>query len=450
MPDTFTNWAGNVTFGTAKPHRPTSVQQLQDIVARSRFVRALGTGHSFNRIADVHAGADVHPGSSASAGTGRGADPQRGGLVSVAGLPKVVEVDRDAATATVSAGLRYGEVGARLHAAGFALRNLGSLPHISVAGACATGTHGSGESNGSLASAVRGIEIVTADGELVRWDRDADSDVFPGAVVALGCLGVATQLTLDIVPAYDVRQYVYDDMPYRQLLGNLDEVLGAAYSVSLFTDWRGDDVNQVWLKHRVESTGTPPAETHWLGATLADGPRHPLRGMPAENCTQQLGVPGPWHERLPHFRLEFVPSNGDELQSEYLLPREYARAAFEAVHAIAGLIAPVLLISEIRTVAADNLWLSTAYGHATIAFHFTWANDEAAVFPVLAAIEEQLAPFRARPHWGKLFSTEPSTVRELYDHAADFEKISQRLDPQGKFRNAFANRYFPNRYFPRP
>ena len=428
MPDTFTNWAGNVTFGAEQRQAPTSVEQLQEVVAKSQFVRAVGTGHSFNHIADTRAATSTAPGSQ----------------ISVAALPKTIEIDRSASTTTISAGLRYGELGAELHTAGFALRNLGSLPHISVAGACATGTHGSGESNGSLASAVSGIEFVTANGELLRWSRADNGAVFPGAVVSLGCLGVVTKLTLDIVPTFEVSQYVYDNMPHRQLLENLDDVLGAAYSVSLFTDWRGDGVNQVWLKQRVKAADTsPPPKAHWLGATLAGSPRHPLPGMPVENCTRQLGAAGPWHERLPHFRLEFVPSNGDELQSEYLLPREHALAAFEAVHAIADRIAPVLLISEIRTVAADDLWLSTAYGHATVAFHFTWVNDEAAVFPVLAAIEEHLAPFGARPHWGKLFSTEPSTVRGLYEHAADFEALIQRLDPHGKFRNAFVDRYFP-------
>jgi alditol oxidase len=414
------NWAGNVVFGPANYCEPASIAELAQLVSNAHRVRALGTGHSFNPIADGD-----------------------GDLISVGALPKTVEVDREAMTATVSAGLRYAEVAKTLHAQGFALHNLGSLPHISVAGACATGTHGSGETNGSLSSAVRGVELVTAEGELVWLDRELDGETFRGAVVALGCLGVVTRLTLDIVEAFDVRQNVYDDLPFAELAEHLDEILGAAYSVSLFTDWRADTFNQVWRKHRIEADDDSKAEPEWFGARLATSSRHPLPDMPVENCTQQLGVAGPWHERLPHFRLEFRPSNGDELQSEYLLPRSHGYAAFEALRRIAHLFGPVLLASEIRTVAADDLWLSMANGHDSIAFHFTWMKDEPAVRPLLSLIEERLAPFGARPHWGKLFATSPDVLRTLYNNYADFEQLIRRFDPAGKFRNPFVDHYFP-------
>ncbi|MFE7044268.1 FAD-binding protein [Streptomyces atratus] len=411
------NWAGNITFGARRLSMPRSEAELRETVSASAALHALGTRHSFNTVADT-----------------------RGDLVSVAGLPRRVEIDREAGAVTVAAGLRLGEFADVLHENGYALHNLGSLPHISVAGACATGTHGSGVGNGSIAGAVRALDMVTADGRNVSLRRgDAD---FPGAVVAMGALGVVTALTLDVVPAFEVQQWVYEDLPETRLTSSFDEVMSAAYSVSVFTDWREGPLNQVWLKQRVGSEGPQRAPEEWLGARLADGPRHPIAGMPAENCTRQQGVAGPWHRRLPHFRLEFTPSNGDELQSEYFVARQDAPAAYAALGRLRERIAPLLQITEIRTVARDDLWLSPAGGRDSVAFHFTWVPDTAAVTPVLGAIEEALAPFGARPHWGKVFTTTPGTLRTLYGKYADFERLAARFDPEGKFRNDFLARHF--------
>jgi alditol oxidase len=414
------NWAGNVTFGAEHFRRPASLPQLQRLVARSKRARALGTGHSFNRLADTP-----------------------GDLVCVAGLPRLIEVDAAAGAVTVSAGLTYGEVAMALHRAGRALPNLASLPHISVAGACATGTHGSGDGNGSLATAVSAVEMVTVDGDLVTAGRDTDPARFPGTVVALGALGIVTRLTLDTVPAFDVRQYVYEDLAAGQVLEHFEEIFSSAYSVSLFTDWRGPRFSQAWLKRRADAPDAGMPRPVWMGGRRADGPRHPVPGLSPAACTEQLGVPGPWHERLPHFRPEFTPSAGDELQSEYLLPRAHAADALAALQPAAGRLAPVVRTSEIRTIAADDLWLSPAYQRDSVGFHFTWIKDWAAVAPALALVEERLAPLRARPHWGKLFGTSPETVRGLYPRWDDFRRLMYRYDPAGKFRNDLLDRYFP-------
>jgi xylitol oxidase len=409
-----TNWAGNIAYRAARHHRPTSVGELQELLSVSRRVRAVGTGHSFNRLADTD-----------------------GDQVSVAGLPHLLDIDPDRRRVTIAAGMRYGEVAPPLHDRGWALANLGSLPHISVAGAVATGTHGSGERNGGLATAVRALQMVVPGGDLVTLHRDRDGDTFDGAVVALGALGVVTRLTLDVVPTFDVRQHVYDDLPYDELIDAFDEVVSAAYSVSVFTDWRAPVRAQVWLKRRVgdpeEPAGEPPL--HWLGATLANGPRHPIARMSPEHCTPQLGEPGPWHERLPHFRLGFTPSGGAELQSEFLVARGSAVGALQAVAALHDQVAPVLLTSEIRTVAADDLWLSPAYHRDSVALHFTWIADGLAVAPVVSAVERALRPFDARPHWGKVFSTPPWMVADHYERWADFTALTQRFDPDGVLRN---------------
>jgi xylitol oxidase len=412
------NWAGNVTFSAERFHRPSSLTELQRLVAQARRIRALGSGHSFNRLADTP-----------------------GDLVTVTGLPRLIEVDTAKSAVTVSAGLTYGEVSAALNQAGRALRNLASLPHISVGGACATGTHGSGDRNGNLATSVSAVEMVTADGDVVMAGRDTDPASFPGVVVALGALGIVTRLTLDTVPTFDVRQYVYEDLPYEQVSEHFGQIVSSAYSVSLFTDWRSPRIRQAWLKRRADAADAWAPEPRWMGGRLADGPRNPVPGMPPANCTEQLGVPGPWHERLPHFRPAFTPSSGDELQSEYLLPRASAIDALHALQPIAGQMTPVLHISEIRTIAADELWLSPSHQRDTVAFHFTWIKDWTAVAPVLAQVEERLAQLQARPHWGKVFAMSPEAVRGAYPRLDDFRQLMRGYDPAGKFRNDLLDCY---------
>jgi alditol oxidase len=405
------NWAGNVVFSSREVHRAASVTQLQELVAKSDRIRALGTGHSFSRIADTD-----------------------GEHVMLAGLPPVVEIDEAAATARVSAGLRYGEITGRLHEAGFALPNLGSLPHIAVAGACATGTHGSGHATGALATAVAAVELVGADGEL-RTVHRGDKE-FPGSVVALGALGIVTALTLDLRPAFGMRQWVYEGLA----LEDAEEALAAGYSVSLFTHWAGAGFEQVWLKQR-DTDPEPPVR--WLGATRAAAQVHMVPGVDPQHCTPQLGEPGPWHERLPHFRLAFTPSSGDEIQSEYFVPRADLADALRAIDGVRERVAPALQVSEIRTVAADDLWLSPAEGRDTAALHFTWVPDTAVVLPAVAALESALEPFGTRPHWGKVFGTAPAAVASLWPRLADFATLTLKHDPAGKFRNAMLETYLP-------
>jgi len=406
-PGPIRNWAGTVTYTPTELHRPTSVAELQQLVAGQPRVKALGTGHSFNRVADTD-----------------------GALVSVRDLPPVLELDTAGEQLRVGAGIRYGELGGYLDERGRALPNLGSLPHISVGGACATGTHGSGDANQVLAAAVTALQLVTADGELV--ELAADDPDFAGCVIGLGALGVVTALTLRTVPAFQLRQYVYDGLPLDALAGHLDEVFGAGYSVSAFTRWQ-DGLAQVWVKSRDERPGGD-----WFGAVPADGPRHPIAGEDPVAATEQLGVEGAWRHRLPHFRLEFTPSAGEEIQSEYFVPREHAPAVIGELRAIAELLAPALLVSELRTIAADELWLSPAYGQPRVAFHFTWRRDEPLVGGLLPELESRLAPYGAVPHWGKRFDTPPARLAELHPRLADFAALAGRYDPTGKFGNDFS------------
>ena len=412
-----TNWAGNVRFGAERIARPRSVTELRDVVKGAEQVRPLGTGHSFSPIADT-----------------------TGVLVSVADLPQTLEMSADRTSVTVSAGMRYGELATRLQSVGLALHNLASLPHISVAGSVATGTHGSGVRNGSLATAVIALEMVTADGDPLALSRAADPDRFPGAVVALGCLGVVTSLTIRVEPTYDVIQTVYEDLPFGRVSTDLDAILSAGHSVSLFTSWRAEVIDQVWVKRRVDDRA-PDLGPAWMDARRASREWHPIGRMSPDACTPQMGVPGPWHERLPHFRLDQTPSSGSELQTEFLVPRRFGVQALQAVHAIRGLVAPVLQVSEVRSVAADDLWLSPAYGDDCLCLHFTWVDDMADVLPVVAALETELAPFDPRPHWGKVFTMAPEVVRARYRRLGDFQALRRSLDPTNRFGNRMVDRY---------
>ena len=414
--EALTNWSGNITYSTDHIYEASNIDQIRSRLSSEDKLRVLGTRHCFNSIAD-----------------------SRYSLLSLKSMQEMT-LDAAAHTVTVGPGVKYGQLGPYLDAKGFALHNLASLPHISVAGACSTATHGSGETNGNLASAVTALELVTAAGDTVKLSRESNPTEFQGAVVGLGALGVITRVTLKLQPTYQVRQYVYQDLPLRQMQDHFEDIQKSGYSVSLFTDWRNKKVSEVWIKCRIGDG--PPFSTpeELFGAKLAHRNLHPIAGLSAKNCTEQMGVPGPWYDRLPHFRMGFTPSAGKELQTEFLLPRQHAVEAILAVERLQDQVSPHLLISEIRAIAADDLWMSTAYERPSVAIHFTWKPDWPAVRSVLPAIERELSPFKPRPHWGKLFTMAPAELRSRYERLDDFLKLAAKYDPKGKFRNDFLNR----------
>jgi alditol oxidase len=410
------NWAGNIEYSTDRLYAANTVEQVRSYVRKQSKLKVLGTRHSFNNIAD-----------------------SRYDFLSLKPMDEVVALDSDARTVTVNAGITYGQLAPYLDGKGFALHNLASLPHISVAGACSTATHGSGEKNGNLATAVSALEMVTADGEVVKLSRQQDGETFRGAVVGLGALGVITKVTLDIQPTYMMRQYVYGNMPLAAVKEHFDAIESSGYSVSLFTDWQNQRISEVWIKSREEKGQAFDATPEFFGATLATKNLHPIAELSAENCTEQMGVSGPWYERLPHFRMGFTPSAGKELQSEYFVPRQHAVEAILAIERLRDQVSPHLLISEIRAIAADNLWMSPCYEQACVTIHFTWKQDWPAVSKLLPVIERELAPFNARPHWGKLFTTKPAELKSICKKLPDFIQLSEKYDPKGKFRNQFLN-----------
>jgi xylitol oxidase len=415
--DKLTNWAGNIQYGTDKLYSAKSVKDVQDFVRDRNKLKVLGTHHCFNTIADTNSE-----------------------FLSLKPMDQVVNLDANAKTVTIESGLSYGQLCPHLDREGWALHNLASLPHISVAGACSTATHGSGEKNGNLATAVSDLEMVNANGDLVKLSRSQDGEAFRAAVVGLGAMGVITKLTLDIQPRFMMKQYVYQDLPMNELKENFDAIESAAYSVSLFTDWRTKRINEVWLKIRMPEQPVFDAPAEFFGAKRATRNLHPIIELSAENCTEQMGVPGPWYDRLPHFRMGFMPSAGKELQTEYFVPRHNAIDAILAVARLHNQVSPHLLITEIRTIAADDLWMSPCYKQSSVTIHFTWKPDWPAVRRLLPVIEKELSPFHARPHWAKLFTISPADIHSRYERLPEFIEACKKYDPHGKFRNEFLNR----------
>jgi xylitol oxidase len=407
------NWSGNYTYSTDRLDTPANVEEAQDVVKRARKLRALGTRHSFNGIADSTAE-----------------------QISLQHFDQMA-IDPATSTVTIGAGVTYGRLAPYIDSHGFALHNLASLPHISVVGGCATATHGSGIHNRNLSTSCSALELVVANGDRLTLTRAKDPNHFTGAVVSLGALGIVTSLTLDLEPSYQVEQVVYQDLPFSELEHNLDAIFGSGYSVSLFTDWQNHRATQVWIKRRVDPKKPYTWPQEFYGAKRATQKLHPVSGHAAENCTEQLGIPGPWYERLPHFRMNFTPSSGSELQTEYFVSREHAYEAIRAVERLRDRITPHLFVTELRTIEADSLWMSMAYQRPSLAIHFTWKPEWAAVQKILPLIEANLAPFEPRPHWAKIFTLPSATLQSRYARLADFKDLLHQHDPEGKFRNGF-------------
>jgi xylitol oxidase len=406
------NWAGNIEYSTSNVAFPSSVEEAQHLVRSMDKLRMLGTRHCFNRIAD-----------------------SKHQLVSTKNLNKVISLDAKAMTVTVESGIKYGELAPYLHEKGYALQNLASLPHISIGGSCSTATHGSGVNIGNLSTQVRSIELIRADGSKESISRDQQGSLFSGAVVSLGTLGMISQLTLDLQPTYSMRQYVFENLPLAQLQQHFEEIVSAGHSVSLFTDWTTNKINEVWVKCLDKSDFKGGA--NFFGASAATKNLHPIAALASENCTDQMGVPGPWYERLPHFKMGFTPSSGKELQAEYFIPFEKGIEGIMAIQKLGPRISPFLQISEIRTIAADELWMSPCYKQKSVAIHFTWKQDWNAVKKLLPVIEKTLEPYIVRPHWGKLFTISPALLKQRYEKMEDFKKLVADRDPKGKFLNDF-------------
>ncbi len=411
------NWATNIQFQAQRFEMPTTIEQLQEIIHFSSKVRVVGAGHSFNDIADTS-----------------------GTLLSLFGLNKQVDIDRDNQSATIQGGMTYIDIAPLLDKAGFALANLSSTPHTTVIGACMTGTHGSGDHNKILADQVSALEIVNAEGELLQLSRERHGEQFNGMVVALGGLGVVTKVTLDLVPSYQMQHEIYRNLPQANMESRFDEIMGDAYSVSLGTRWQDNLVNLVLKRRKLENGEPIPVEPSFLESTLIGTELFANYAM--DRITfRENGVAGPWYERLPFFNIRGEIMGENERQSEYFVHRDDAIDALTAVSALSDQMASFIKITEIRTMAADNIWLSPAYEQDSVGIHFSWLPDHQALDQFLPVLEKALAPFNPRPHWGKMFTLPAEAVRKCYPKIQKFESLVAEFDPEGKFKNDYLNQF---------
>lgn len=409
------NWAGNLTYHRKELFAPKTREELIEVVKKIKNGKALGSKHSFSEVADTN---QSH--------------------ISLVYLNKVLELDEKNGIVWVESGIRYGTLGKWLDAKGYAVHNLASLPHISVMGAVSTGTHGSGDKNGNLSTTVAALEIIKADGSAVLLTENDPQ--FYGAVVSLGALGIMYKVALKIQPKFEVTQHVYENLPMSQLKDHFDEVFGAGYSVSLFTHWLDKNINQVWIKRRADRNYSALGST-FLGASAATKNLHPIKVNSPINCTDQMGVPGPWYERLPHFKMDFTPSNGAELQSEFFVPRNMAYRAIMAIESMHKEIYPILYVTELRSIAADKFWMSPAYNQDMIAIHFTWKPLTEQVMQILPKIEAKLSPFGGKPHWGKISTISGDALSKRYVKWNEFKKLRKEMDPTNKWTNAYLRRF---------
>ena len=411
------NWAGNFTYATNTFKFPARRNQIPAILKTSPKLKVVGSRHCFNKIADSN---DV--------------------ILSTDHLDQVISIDKNLNTVTVEGGIKYGDLAPYLDSQGFALHNLASLPHISVAGSISTATHGSGLQNGNLATAVTSLEFILADQKCLVVDKDSANDQLNACLVGLGAIGMITSVTLAIQPSFLMRQQVFLNLPLKQLETNFNAIFTSAYSVSLFTDWQTDSITQVWLKARVDADNNTFSD-EFFGARAASENMHPIARHSAEFSTEQLGLAGKWYERLPHFKMGFTPSSGQELQTEYFVAFDDGMAAIKAIIGLKEIIGRFLLVSEIRTIAADDIWMSPCYKRTSVALHFTWKPDWESVKKILPLIEAALVPFHPRPHWGKMFTMSPAAVSKEYEKLPDFRQLAAMYDPNGKFRNEFLDNY---------
>ena len=405
------NWAGTYEYSAPRIVAATSVDDVVRVLREPGRVRALGTRHSFTDLPDT-----------------------TGTLVDVTGFAAEFELDEAAQTVTVPAGIRYGVLAVWLDDRGWALRNMGSLPHINVGGATATGTHGSGDANPVLSASVRALRYVGADAE-VHEVRRGDAD-FDALVVGLGAYGIVVSLTLDVVPAFRARQDIYSGVSWEAALADWDALTSVGYSVSVFSRWEEPSVGFVWVKSRLD------ADEDAVPDTILDGVRAQAEESPLglEDNVTELSMPGPWMLRLPHFRLDAEPSFGDEIQSEYFVARAEAPAALNAVRTLGDSIRPHLIWTELRTAAADELWLSPAYRRDVVIIHFTWHNHPDDVAAAVARVEAVLEPFGARPHWGKVHGFDRAAIERVHPRLADARALFQLVDPGRVFANAHLDR----------
>lgn len=422
------NWAGDQACRPAAIEHPTSAAEVARSIGRARAagrtVRVAGAGHSFTDAALTN-----------------------GTLLVLDRMRRVLDVDRGSGLARVEAGISLGELSEALWAHGLAFENLGDVDVQSIAGATATGTHGTGSRLPNLSAGLREIELVTADGSTIRVSEDDDPDAWRAARVGVGALGVVTAVTLQAVPAFTL-EGTDSTAPLEEVLDAIDEHADGADHFELYA-FPHSPVAVTRTNRRVERAPEPPSRltawagdvllrNHVLGLAFELGRRAP-RTIPATHRTLTR-IAGTSRRIDRSYRIFASPRLVRFTEMEYALPRPRAAEAVRAVLAVArraDLAVPMPI--ELRFVAPDDAFLSPAGGRETayVAVHMYRGMEWE---PYFRAVEQVMDGFGGRPHWGKRHFQTAATLAPRYPEWERFQAVRRRLDPDGVLANGYVRR----------
>ena len=424
------NWAKTVYYNHTI-HYPKTVEEIQHILQYHAKIRVLGSMHSFNNITKL---------------------PQEfnGVYISMSNMNQVIKCCRGERV-TIQPGITFGELGEYLHERNFGFHNMASLPHITVGGAISTGTHGAGVFNGNLASHVMQVKLISADGKL-RTYRIGQDPEFQHIPVSFGLAGIIVEIELDIVPDYDIQQCIYENLPFNTIKkSDYKTAFSSAYSFSIFTQWKNRKFTSIWAKYRLRKGRNGNEESIMIDCPdmnkikPSSNKVHPLPGGDTSFVSGGIGknYKEPGYVGLPHFLMEGVPSQGEELQSEYFVSSHMFDVVIEVLfHHFEEnpKLYDLLYVSEMRFVAGDKLTLSPQHVlGSSIGFHFTWKKEFDQVVDALKGIENVLKPYNALPHMGKLFTMTGRELEGKYGqrNLRAFQSFVAPLDPLKKFVNPF-------------
>jgi len=430
---TWQNWAGTASADPVRRHWPRSTDEIADAITAAAKddlpVRALGSGHSFTAAAATS-----------------------GAALDLSGWTGIVAADLDSGLVTVRSGTTIRELNAALEMLGLAMANLGDIDAQTVSGAISTGTHGTGARLGGIATQVTGIELVTADGSVVSCSADARPDLFSAARVSLGALGVISTITLQCTPAFALAA---DERPMP-----LDEVLGRFGELAADNDhfefyWFPYGKNALVKRNNRVAGGNaaPGAMPNWrrfleyevmenaaFGALCRTGRAVPATIKPLNRLAAATLSKRSYS--APSHQVFVTPRRVRFVESEYAVPREALLDVLGELRAgVPRLAHPVMFPVEVRIAAADDVWLSTAYGRdsAYVAIHQYVGLPYQEYFQLFESVASAAG---GRPHWGKMHTRDAAYLTGAYPRFADFLRVRDETDPGRLFANRYLEQVF--------
>uniref|UniRef100_A0A915D0Y3 FAD-binding PCMH-type domain-containing protein n=1 Tax=Ditylenchus dipsaci TaxID=166011 RepID=A0A915D0Y3_9BILA len=410
------NWGGNFNFSTQDIKYPTTTAGVQQLVKECKGkIRPVGTRHSFSEIANTN---DT--------------------LICLVHMNLILSVDPSVPSVTVQAGITYTDLIPFLQSIGLAIPMMASLGEISIAGAINTAVHGSGAGIGNLATQVLGLQMVLADGSVVQYSKGQNDTELAAATVGLGALGIVTQVTLQAQPTYNLAINVFENMDMSVLDTQLYNITHSGYAINMWSTFGTPGVlDQVWITTKVDSNGVNAYGnvSQLYGAPAATAQSSPIAALPPTYVVPQMGIVGPYYERLTDYDLGLSGQEGQQTQSEYYVDFDDFVPALKALQTLSAEINAVVYVALFRITEKDELWMSPQYKKTTMAIHFSWQPKLDQVMALLPKIEAALAPFNPIPHWGKLYTLKPEQYLPLLPKYPEWREQVELHDPTHKFRN---------------